>query len=260
MRLTLERLLKGTDLHTLLRHIVPGEGQIETIVALRHLENYVQGAIVQQARIERLHRQLKRRVTRHDHTRPSAASLRRGGGDISAMAREIHFYLICWNVVGRNLRLIQELTKSPAVGRAIRPHRMLFEKYKDMRDHLEHFDDRLRSRQGTLSHRRGPGRQMKQPSDMGNFSRDKYTFGGESLDISRRSALGLQQIVEQVVMCLKVQAWMTLQEHEPATAERIALGFVRNRQTLALMRRLQRDSVLAPPSRSKRVREAAHKT
>lgn len=53
------------------------------------------------------------------------------------MAGEVHFYLICRNAVGRNLRLILELTQSRAVRQAMRQHQSLLKQCADMRDHFE---------------------------------------------------------------------------------------------------------------------------
>jgi len=235
-RLTVERLLKATDVSDLLIHVIPGDRWVATLTALHHAEAYVQGAALQQNRIARIDRRLHLDTTRAESQNGATTRRRRSlSRDIPAMAREIHFYLICWNTVGRNLRLIQELTQFRAVRQALRPHYGLFKQYTDMRDHLEHFDDRLRRRDSAGGRRRGGAKVMKQPNDFGNSSRNVYSFGGDRLDISQKSLLTLRRVVEQVVLALKYEAWSTVADSQPQVAERLVSNVVRNRQIWQLL-------------------------
>lgn len=234
--MTVERVLRATEVSDLLIHVVPGDRWVAVLAALHQVEAYVQGAALQQTRIAKVARRLNARLTQNDSKAWGATRQQRSlPRDIPAMARDIHFYLICWNAVGRNLRLIHELTGSRAVRQAMRPYHSLFKQYTDMRDHLEHFDDRLRRRNPAGGRRRGRSKTIKQPSDMGNFSRNVYSIGGDKIDISQQSLLTLRRIVEQVIMALKYEAWSTLAEHQPAIARRLVFSFERDRRIRRLL-------------------------
>lgn len=227
-QITINQFLKATPTDDLLRDAVAPDRSIRAAVALRHVRSYLRAAATQQTRISRA-------AKRTDGVRAeSPVRRRRGFASISEMATEIHFYLICWNAISRNLRLVQKVTLIPGVREAMRPHASTFNRYKDMRDHLEHFDDRLRERSSGARRRKRP---LKKPGDMGNFSRETYSFGGDQIAIGPGSLASLRQIVERVMWSIKVGAWEAIARDNPRAAERIARGFFRDRQLKSLLKR-----------------------
>jgi hypothetical protein len=127
---------------------------------------------------------------------------------------DIHFYAICWNAIGRNLTVIRSETKSYGMRCAMRPYAADFTEYKRMRDHLEHFDDRLPGRRGV--------KRLKQPWDLGNAFGGVYSFGGDKVDIGPQSLLRLRRVVTSVEMALKQEFWQTIVKNRPDAIQRLA--------------------------------------
>lgn len=107
------RLLNAIETRELLLHVLSGDNLYAVLLTLYNIENYVQGAANQQARIQRAHHRLRRELEqmRHLAENPRAAApwralVRRSRqGGLSSLFRDVHFYLICWNIVGRDLTL-----------------------------------------------------------------------------------------------------------------------------------------------------------
>lgn len=142
------------------------------------------------------------------------------------MFGEIHFYLICWNIVGRNLALLRDVTRFPSVKDTLRPYVALFGKYKDMRDHYEHFDERLPGRKRS-SH-------LKRRNDLGNLAGNTLSFGGHQVDLGPQSLRLLRNVAKKVERALKLDAWKLLADRKPDVVQTIIRTVERDR----LIRRL----------------------
>ncbi|MBI4522769.1 MAG: hypothetical protein HY695_03025 [Deltaproteobacteria bacterium] len=233
------RLLKAIEARTLLLHVVSGDKLSAVLLALYNVESYLRGATNQQARIQRAQRHLRRELEqmRHVSANPGAAAPWRGpvrksrGGTLSSLFRDIHFYLICWNIVGRDLTLVRHITGFPALRQALRPYVTVFQEYKKMRDHYEHFDERL------------PGRarsnRLKRKNDLGNLAGNTLSFGGDQIDVGPKSLKRLRQGANDVLLALKVDALRIIAEQNPQAAKRILQTAQRDRMTKRLIRSMR---------------------
>ncbi len=223
------RLLNAIEAQTLLLHVLSGDDLYAVLLALYNIENYVQGAAMQQARIRRAHRRLRRELDqmRRLAENPRAAApwralVRRSRpGGMSSLFRDVHFYLICWNIVGRDLNLVRDITRFPAVRQALRPYITVFRDYKNMRDHYEHFDERLPGR--TRSNR------LKRKNDLGNLAGNTLSFGGDQIDVGPQSLRRLRQVANDVLLALKLDALRALAQQKPEVAKTILQTAQRDR-------------------------------
>ncbi len=140
---------------------------------------------------------------------------------MSALFRDVHFYLICWNIVGRDLALVCDITGFPGVRHALRPYVTVFREYKAMRDHYEHFDERLpgRKRSGCL----------KRKNDLGNLAGNTLSFGGDQIDIGLKSLRRLRRAANEVLLALKLDVLRALAQRKPEVAKRILQTTQRDR-------------------------------
>jgi hypothetical protein len=127
------------------------------------------------------------------------------------------------------MEVIEDITKFRAVRQVHRSHRFALGTYKTMRDHHEHFDERLPGR---------VTRTMKQPHDLGNSSRNTYSFGGDKIDISRKSLALLRRIVHDVRQAVKVEAWQKILKSKSDLADRVVKDFYRDRRLRAIRKQL----------------------
>lgn len=167
-------------------------------IALSTVESYLAEAAVQQRRIVREQKAIRehmRQVQSEIRSGQDWPSRRRRRHRANAF-RSVHFYLTCWRMIGRHLQLVSDTCGLPGVKTALRPHKDTLNKYKDMRDHYEHFDERLPGR-------RGVGR-MAVPNDLGNFIGYMFSFGGERIDIGPKSYVLLKRIVSEALTAFKL--------------------------------------------------------
>jgi hypothetical protein len=85
-----------------------------------------------------------------------------------------------------------------------------------MRNHLQHFDERL------------PGRRraavLKKRYDLGNVSGDVFSFGGEQIAIGWQSFRQLEKILAEVEGALKREAWDRIIATDSKLAEHLMFG------------------------------------
>lgn len=230
--LSQERFLRNTALTDLIRYCPRSESGRATI-AIDRIDAYLRAAKTQQRRIGHLDARIRKK--RRVDAAPGVSQ--RMAADIVGMAVEIHYYLICWNAVRQQLRLLQRDTGSRGIGLVLRTNRVTLEAYTRMRDNLEHFDERV-----VFRGRKGPGgsstQPMRNPWDFGNFSRSTFSFGGDRVDISAKGMMKLQQIVEASKRALKEETWASIVRTEPALAERLLRSYARDLNLRSILRTL----------------------
>jgi len=134
---------------------------------------------------------------------------RRSRSQASAF-RSVHFYLICWRMISKHLALVRHLSRLPEVGRALRPFVRTLEGYEAMRNHYEHFDERLPGQAGA--------RRLAAPGDLGSLMGETFTFGGEKIDVGPNSLRLMERIVREVLNAFKVAV---IQDVAAKTPERL---------------------------------------
>lgn len=153
------------------------------------VKQYLGAAEVQMSRIVAGLSESQRRGAAHD----------RSWSDFQRQAFvDLHSYFTCWRQVHAMLAVIQASVPSDAVKAVYRAHRPTLQRYREARDHVEHFDERLR---GTRK-----GKPLSAPWDLGNLSNSEYTFNAERWDVSPASLNLLRTIVGEFDAALKTYA------------------------------------------------------
>ena len=112
---------------------------------------------------------------------------------------DIHGYFTCWRQVHTMLAVIDGGVLDAGVKAVYAAHRPTLQRYRDARDHLEHFDERLRGQR-----RRNPVSTAS--GDLGNLAGSDYTFHGEIWDVSPASLDLLLTIVGEFESALRTYA------------------------------------------------------
>lgn len=215
-------MFRALETDTLLSYALPRQGPVLLRVrAARHLtESYLDAASVQVRRIEQAGRRVGRAVARRQATSSRVERHRDWSRAFATMNADIHFYLICWAQIHDSLSAIRDATGFRPVKQALRPFRLIFERYQHMRDVLEHRVDYLTGR---------GKRTLRIPQDFGNFSRTHFTFGGDVIDIGRAGFQNLRTAVQRVESALKAHAWEVISRSQPDVADRLAFQVQRDR-------------------------------
>lgn len=84
----------------------------------------------------------------HEISTVSGSFHQEGLMDVARLSRdqtyaEIHFYVVCWNAVGRNLNVLKRVTGLSAVKTACKEHGSSIRHYTKLRNHFEHIDERV---------------------------------------------------------------------------------------------------------------------
>lgn len=135
-------------------------------LAWYHVEQYLSAARQQIARIGRGRRMIEVMFKRFEEDRAHrrfTSPRRSPGRNIWADA---HFYFICWHMIGTLLRHIDDLCQLRRLKRFMHMKRALIDRYIEVRNHLEHWVERLpegayahvmQLRQGARPEPRTPG-------------------------------------------------------------------------------------------------------
>ena len=145
-------------------------------------------------------------------------------------SKRFHFYANCWAIVGRHLEVLRDTSRLSEVGLALRPHVAAFDKYTSVRNHYEHFHDRLPGRKG---HDR-----LRIRNDLGNLSGTILTIGGEQTETGPRSLVLLRKIARDVLGTFKTAALGRLAISEPRAFANLARRAHGDRVFRKLQRRL----------------------
>jgi hypothetical protein len=117
---------------------------------------------------------------------------------------EAHFYLISWDAVGKLIKFLKSNGHSfSTLDRIWRVHHATFEKYKDARDHLEHWVERLPGENKNTWKVSNMDRHTQFSGNMGRVRVEgvftfRETDGDKEVDISSASAELLENICSQL--------------------------------------------------------------
>lgn len=159
-------------------------------LAMYQVDGYLAAARRQIKRIQNFRARSRREI---DHIRRSGGRvLRRRLPSTSELFAEAHFYFICWRMIGEMLEAVRSRCQLRPLNQFMSQHKTKFAAYDTVRNHLEHFRERLPG--GARVH------ELQVPNDLGNFSTAKggFTFrlNAQRWDISRRSLDDLSAIVK----------------------------------------------------------------
>ncbi len=164
------------------------------VIALHQIQSYLDAAKRQQQRIQRI------RASTHKAMREGRS---RRGEDLFAV---VHFYLICWARIDKLAKFIRDtlnrnasnwnVPKFRRIGGVLGDHERELNAGIDARDHLEHFEERLRGKWGKKN------RKPLDPNDLLNMRNEFLTYGGRKLDVGSNSIRLLKEIVGQVQLAV----------------------------------------------------------
>jgi hypothetical protein len=129
------------------QEILSGNERSVILISLDVIDNYLSEAARLQSRMKRAHRRIQNELTLLSQMMEGAPDCQgtrlSHARKVAFPFRTVHFYAICWTQVGKHLWLLRDITKFPEVGKVLRPHKKLFKSFTRVRDHYEHFDERL---------------------------------------------------------------------------------------------------------------------
>ena len=214
-----EAVYKRLDVGELLIEALDGDDKYAVSLAWSRVESYAEAA-------GRLQRSMWRRPVG-----PPAWPPKRTG--LSALFSNVHFYLICWNVIRKHLELLRDVPRFPMMGKVLRgANANLFQRYTDARDHLEHLDERLPGRP--------QNRRMRVPNVFSGLHNTVFTYGGETVDVGPKSLARLRGIVRAAQDALRADAWARLQATKPERARFVFERRARDLSTHATTRAVNR--------------------
>jgi hypothetical protein len=196
---------------------------------LLELENYVNGAIMQTARIERnrksIDKKLKRKKELIKDYQHAQQRIQKDFG-LTRLHCDFHFYFICVGQIGKLLKRLCEVLNDHDLNEV---YTRFMEKFdKAIRDDLEHIDERAIGKkfQKDIGH----------ISDFGNFPGDRFSFNGKEFPVNREKLNELRQIYHDIIFVLyknygsKNEFFVRLEQSE--------------RQAKILLRRLRKQGLI----------------
>jgi len=214
-------LLSAISATELVGYVCAGEKFEAVSLTLMTVEDYLDEAALLQRRMTRARRAIAGGLV--DARMRGARPARR------FPFRAVHFYANCWTIIGLHLRTIRDVSGFQTVGRALRPHIKLFERYTGIRDHYEHLNERLPGQR--RAHR------LRVRNDFGNLMGTMLTLGGDRTDVGPASMQTLRSIVREVIGAFRTAALEKLEFEQPRSFARL----VHRAHTQRAVRRLQRE-------------------
>lgn len=180
-----------------------GDNWSQTSLALHRLRLYAKGALLQADRISSAWDELQAQG------RANAEARERGEWpqmvDHFAASRsitdriliDVHAFAICWETCRQMLEYCSTLPWRAGNNVWSRRHR-LFAPYKTLRDHLEHFRERLPGGDRDVTEHVQSGDAAQLMWSSGSLGADRtYTFAGQKYDVSPAAAEKLKCIVDE---------------------------------------------------------------
>lgn len=201
---------------------------------LYHLEHYVNGAIMQNARIQRTRKSIDRKLRRElDSAKSSPYTFKSREQDFSLLRLycDYHFYFDCIGQINKLLRRLKKELQSPDIDRIHTKFEKIFGKDVALRDDLEHIDERAidMKRDKPIDH----------IGDWGNFAGELFSFAGREYTVNKQQLKKVTQIYEEIIDVLhknyasKSQGFIIREQMEQ-----------RARQSESLLRHLKKTGVI----------------
>jgi len=201
---------------------------------LYHLEHYMNGAIMQSARIQRTRKTVDKKLRQElnsAETTPYTLKSRKQDFSLLRLYCDYHFYFDCIGQINKLLRRLKEELQSPDIERIHNEFAKIFGKYAVLRDDLEHIDERA------IGKKRG--KPIDPIGDWGNFLGESFSFAGKEHVVNNQTTTKLKQIYVEIIDVLhknyasKNQGFVLREQMEQ-----------RARQSESLLRHLKRTGVI----------------
>lgn len=179
-------------------HIDSAPNNRRASLILYHLEHYINGAIMQTARIQRTRKNIDKNFRKEiDSVKIAAYSSRTRSWDFGLLRLycDYHFYFDCIGQINKLLkRLCKELPSSDLKNIHAK-FTEIFGEDIDLRDALEHIDERA------ISKKRGEP--IAPIRDWGNFAGELFSFAGQGHAVNKQQLNKLTQIYEEIIDVLR---------------------------------------------------------
>ena len=160
---------------------------------LYELEHYINGAILQTTRINKTRLSINRKMQKLvDKVYEATYKNPKKDFDLTILHCDYHFYFVCIGQCDKLLNRLGEVLNDPDL-------KILYTKFKeqfdkDIRDHLEHIDERAIGKKF--------GRDIGHISDFGNFPGDSFSFNGKEYPVNKQKLDELKKIYEETLEIL----------------------------------------------------------
>jgi len=167
----------------------------KAFLLLFELENYINGAIIQAARIERTRRSIDKKFKREmDSIKDYRYDQRSIKKDFSLtrLYCDYHFYFICIGQINKLLKRLCEVLGDHDLEHIYTKFGKQFD--KDIRNNLEHIDQRAIGKKFR--------RDIGHISDFGNLPGDRFSFNGKEYPVNKEKLNELRQIYHEIIKVL----------------------------------------------------------
>ena len=108
---------------------------------------------------------------------------------------DAHLYIVCWSHIGKMMQVATRAAKQPTMTAFWGKCHAKFDEYDKVRDHLEHFDERLPGGKRTD--------EGVDPGDLGRFDEWEFSLGGLTWDIGPASIQLLEELASEYIRCVR---------------------------------------------------------
>ncbi|MCJ7653974.1 MAG: hypothetical protein MUO97_01510 [Dehalococcoidia bacterium] len=175
-------------------HIDSAPNNLRSSLILYHLEHYINGAIMQNARIQRTRKNIDKNLREEMGSvknAPYASRSRRWDFSLLRLYCDYHFYFDCIGQINKLLKRLNKELPSSELKNIHTKFTEIFGEDIDLRDALEHIDERA------ISEKRG--RPIVPISDWGNFAGELFSFAGRGHAVNKQQLNKLTQIYEEII-------------------------------------------------------------
>lgn len=178
------------------------EKSLRCFLLLDNLERYVNGAIIEMRRLDRVRRSEKKEIS---ELLKSQTSKKRKSFNLTYLALDTHFYFICIDKVYKLLRGMADELDDPDIRLLVGGLKKVFKIKKvgkrkiNVRDDLEHIDERCL---GFLSKKDKDKGIKVNIFDFGNFIGDSFSFNEMQFPSNKESLNSLKGIYSDLIEIL----------------------------------------------------------
>lgn len=175
-------------------HIDSDPNNRRTSLILYHLEHYVNGVIMQSARIQRTRKTIDKNLRKElDSAKIAPYTFKPRKHDFSLLKLycDYHFYFDCIGQINKLLRRLKEELQSLEIERIHTKFEKIFDKDVALRNDLEHIDERA------IAKKRG--KPIDPISDWGNFAGALCSFAGRECVVNKQQLEKLTRLYEEII-------------------------------------------------------------
>lgn len=168
---------------------------LELFLLLDFLEKYVNGAIIEMSRLEKIRKDISKKLS---NLRQQPDNPIKKDFYLTYLTCDTHFFFIC---IDKCYKLIKQISLE-LNDQDIEKLKIRLDKVFDIvtvRNHLEHIEDRCR---GYLSPKDKKYNIKKHISDFGNFVGDDFSYNNKKFPSNRKSLEELKNIYQELIKIL----------------------------------------------------------